>query len=179
MNLQELQTAFNKSSTLVSVLIRDCKFFGEEIAFSDPKYLPFYFHLKEIFKPKNVLNVNFSKFGLKEICLYSDVIESYAGICQKYDLEIKWGIQNIKKITGKEIKLSDSLNFNEKFDVILCDDPSYAKKEIENLWNLLNYNGVLVVENTYKNEDFELLSFIVNREAVIFESRYNVGAIQR
>ena len=184
-NFQEkLNSVLQNSIMPVSALIGNCKTI-ENSSLHNPNYFPFYYHLGKVVDAKSILDTDFY-LGLKEVCFLKSCksILKITGIVPNHeeykDLGVKYAKDNIKNVRNIDVEIAESLsNIDGSWDLIFCDNPSFARNNIQKLWGLLCFEGLLVIGNIYKNEEeFSSIAVSVNRVPVVFE-RYKVGIIQR
>lgn len=198
-DLKELELNINKllRKQLVSgkILLDKLSFIDENsrktAAYVDPNYTPFYYHLGKFIKPKSFLSFNFN-LGLLESCFLKScqTVDYFYGFHQetKDYYSKRMGIYNLKFKKDKKVYIGDFRDNNfcssveTSWDFILInDEKSYDRclEYLEFVWPYLNENGVITVENTYKTDSFKNFSESVNRESLIFNTRYGTGIIQK
>lgn len=157
-------------------------------AFTDPKYLPFYYRLGCEIKPKSVIQIG-SNMGLVGACFLKgcDTVENWtcidinnnhtniikSNLLKKYYLSIKnlFIIDDIKKIELKE--KYDLAFLTENLDHIFYDCLMY-------LWDNTKSNGVLVVDFIFEkniDEIFKNFCEVKNLNPFLFNTRYGTGIL--
>ncbi len=170
----------------------------ETSEFTDPRYLPFYYHLGSVFPVENLMEIGF-RLGLPSACLIQGCknIKNYFGFREKqeeyYSQRLARG--NIKDYFRGKFESYCGLTTDSKFidclkefkwDVVLIDEEtSYDKHRayLDLVWSSLAWGGLLVVDYLDKHEAsrkaFREFCATHSREPVLFPTRYGVGIIQR
>jgi len=181
---QVLKVAIDKSLIPVSSLISKCKVISTP-GLADPSYLSFYYHFGKHIQPKTILDLDFD-LGLKEVCFLKScksvsMIGGLSSNKEYNDLAIKYASDNIKSVYLGKVEIYERFStIVGTWDLILCDDPQFAKDHIQDIWSLMNHDGLLVVDNIYRGEnEFGSVASIVNRVPIYIENRYKLGIIQR
>lgn len=163
--------------------------------FQDLRYFPFYYHLgKMIQHPVKVAQIG-SKLGLIAACFiqgcdypveWHAMDEASNGINPPANI-IRSNIRQFGKIgsKGEFSELSDALSSVEKFQIgFLTEKYNLEKTQryMEWLWERLVPEGLLVIDYIHDDgtrELFDRFCRVKNRESVIFDTRYQIGMLNK
>lgn len=167
-------------------------------AYSDPHWIPFYYHLGKRMKATSLLHVGFG-LGIESgtFLLGCRTVENLLGFQdprgEYYSLRV--GINNIKDKYRKGFRcfacniLNDELVAcmgEREWDVIIQTEMTQYDEHrsyFDICWSYLKYGGLLVVDyvtshdpNRQAVDDF---CKIVNREPIMLDTRYGVAIIEK
>ncbi len=167
-------------------------------AYTDPLYLPFYFHLGRLIQPKNILDIGF-RLGLFTSCFLKSckTVESVIAFQEKNEefYSPRLGVANVLQNAKVPIKVHiGTINDEEfhglleknKFDLCFINqEENYDKHMIylDLIWPYMEEDGLIVMDYIIRHIPAKQAFFnfcrAKNREAVTFNTRYGVGIIQR
>lgn len=162
----------------------------ETATFTDPCYLPFYYHLGKICKAKSIVHIDY-KLALEDVCFIQGALsESWVGYnpCSDDDHEsINLALNNVKRFCKKVKKCVELKDFEESVakghDVFIVTHVNHLKVFRNDIWDNLFPEGLLIVDNIYADEDGDgkLTDFAksVNRIPIFFRTRYGIGIVER
>jgi len=198
---KEIKELLRKQLISGKILLQDCKLIDENSrrspAYSDPTYVPFYYHLGKFIKPKSVLNLSFN-LGLLEKCFFMSCSETeYFLAFHQTDKNIyfspRMGFYNVRK------------SYKNDFDYFTCDiktdhfhtrvserlwDAVFINEEsnfdhilymLETSWEHLSESGCIIIENAIDlkavKQAFYAFADSIGRNPNIFETRYGTGIL--
>lgn len=205
MNLQELKIYLESkldSCFVAKIYLDTMRVIDEESrnssSYHDCRFVPFYYYLGEVLKPKHVLEIGFGLgFFIGNFLKSSKEVEKVLLFQEKRKdfFSGRIGISNVKDNFKGDLKYYYGNIFDDKFDAILnlynldlcilSENVSYDqyKNYLEVIWNRLNENGLIAFEYLKKHKFAEMayLDFckIKNKEPIIVNTRYNVGLIRK
>jgi predicted O-methyltransferase YrrM len=168
-------------------------------AYSDPLYLPFYYHLASAVQATSVLTIGL-RLGLATCCFLkgSSAVERVLAIQEPSDNTFyspRMAKANLKEsfkgdpyvhhglIT--DAKFIDSMN-SSKWDVALIDEEKPYDRHmayLDAVWERMNNDGYIVMDyltsHAPASKAFFDFARTRNREPVLISTRYGVGIIQR
>jgi predicted O-methyltransferase YrrM len=165
-------------------------------AYSDPKYVPFYYHLGGLIYPKNVLEIGLD-LGLLGGCFLKacKTAEKYVAFQQKTTeyYSPRLAISNIKSNFKGDIDyyVGEITDFVPKiatnyWDLIIINEELNFDRHLlclDLLWQHLSVGGIIIMESLRRHnpakEAFLAFSASQNREATVFQTRYGTGFIQK
>lgn len=167
-------------------------------AFSDPRYLPFYYYLGCVLPARNLFQIGF-RLGLSTACFLQGcrTVQKFFGFQRKspddfYSPRLARG--NVRdhfsgqygNYVGEFLDLSSNKEFDDKWDVVIIDDETSYDRHLEYLdmsWRRLSAGGVIVMDyldgHTAAGAAFRDFSKTNNRVPIKFQTRYGAGLIQR
>ena len=171
----------------------------KSVAYQDPRYAPFYFHLGKFVQPKTLVEFGFG-LGLLSSCFFAkcETVESFLAYEPSTDdfYSPRLAFSNVKKFYhGGKLdfyrgKATDDdflrkLGENEWDLAFLNDETSLDQNRdyLDLLWERMSLDGLIVVNYLSRNEPtkdaFETFCKIVNRKPVFFATRYGTGIVQK
>ena len=167
-------------------------------AYTDPLYLPFYYHLGSLIQPKTILEMGF-RLGLFSACFLKGckTVESVLGF-QESDGEYysdRLGranvLQNARRIpvevyVGKTTDdgFIDALERNKFGCALFNEEMGYDKHlaYLDLVWPHMEIEGFMVMDyvNRHAPAKQAFLDFCKskNRDPIFFQTRYGVGIVQ-
>ncbi len=167
-------------------------------AYTDPYYIPFYYHLGKYVFPKKMFEIGF-RLGLFSGSFLTSckTVEKFVAFQQHQEnifYSPKLGCGNIKKTYTNDFNYHVGEIFDKPFEkmlegkwdfVIINEELNYEKHRtyFEFVWERMELDGIIIVD--YVNfhgpvkTAFQDFCKIVNREPVICKTRYGTGLIQR
>lgn len=201
---EKVSTRLSTSALTTQHLLGRCRLIDEESretsAFSDPHYLPFYYHLgANLPGTKNLMEIGF-RLGLPSSCFLQGCpgVENYFGFHEEshgpyYSSRLARG-NVLDHLNGtfdsfygyiEDGKFLDNLR-SQRWDVIIIDEEiSYDKHRayLDLVWSSLADDGLIVVDYLSQHEAsrraFREFCTTKSREPVLFPTRYGTGIIQR
>lgn len=167
-------------------------------SYSDPRYLPFYYHLGKFLQPKSVLEFGFG-LGLCSASFFKSckTTEEFLGF-QEYSesfYSTRLGKANLRdnfrKKTNIHVGYLTDDKFMEEFSpktwdlVILNSETGFDKHMLylDFVWPQVSHDGVIVmdfiVRHTPAREAFFAFCKGKNKEPVTFDTRYGIGMVQK
>ncbi len=198
---KEIKGLIRKQLVNGKILLQDCKLIDENArrshAYSDPLYVPFYYHLGKFIKPKNVFSLSFN-LGLLEKCFFMSCQETefFLGFHQ-FDRNVyfspRMGIYNIRRSYKADFDFFEGNIKDDSFHVkasstkwnaiFINEECNYdtALYLLETGWNLLDENGFLIIDYAIDlkavKQAFHGFADSVGRKPFIFETRYGTGIL--
>jgi hypothetical protein len=195
-NLKEkIEVDFKKPIPVTGriLLSRFC-FLSEDIqhtqSYSDSTCYPFFYHLGKYVYPKTMLEIGFG-LGLSSGCFFQSCktvqeFTAYQNINDKF-YSHRLGRRNIRCVYKNQFNFCDNLfNLGKKeYNLIFISEESPLEQfraELDAGWIHLAYGGMMVIDHVKYGEGVcrkVLPDFckVVNREAIIVDSRYGVSLI--
>jgi hypothetical protein len=170
----------------------------KNVIFSDQKYIPFYFHLGNIFKFDRVCQIGFG-FGLFSGAYFygHQKSEYFLAFDDKNKVEVSLQIpfMNVKRhfkgqfyhYCGKinDPKFNDLL-LNKTFGLFIINyETSYDEYRLifDQCWEHLEYQGLLLCEAVKNNKNMakalDHFSKTINKEILIIDTKYGVASLQK
>lgn len=205
MILQELQeqlhTDLDKGIVSSTVLLDRFSFIDDKSkitgAYSDPRYIPFYYYLGKKLSVKSLIHAGFG-LGLVSgaFLMGCHTVEHFLAFQDSFGEFYfpRLGIKNIKSkykghfdcYTGKQGSedLSNLLKAREWDISLVTDVMSYDQHRqcLDIVWENLKHHGLLVVDHIShepNSKAFEDFCKIVNREPIKIKTRYGVSILER
>ena len=167
-------------------------------AYTDPNYIPFYYHLGKYVFPKRIIEIGFRLGFFSGSFLTScKTVEKFIAFQQSQEnvfYSSTLGRRNINKVYSKFFNWHVGDIFDELFEkmlddkwdlVIINEELDYEKHRtyLEFVWEKMELNGMIAMDYVNFHEPckkaFNDFCKIVNREPVICSTRYGTGLIQR
>lgn len=162
----------------------------ESGAFTDPRYLPFYYHLGKLMKAKSVCHIDVN-LGLEDVCfLQGFKTERWMGYGVNHEwsaasLNLAW--RNVKKYCEDVSPCTDIDDFEELmkpgYDAFIVTHAKHLEVFRDDIWKNLSREGLLIVDNIYVDDDgeakFANFAKSVSREPAFFKTRYGIGIVER
>tara|TARA_Y100000034_G_scaffold42676_1_gene52233 strand:+ start:55 stop:633 length:579 start_codon:yes stop_codon:yes gene_type:complete len=160
----------------------------ESGAFTDPKYLPFYYHIGKQCEAKSLFHLDYA-LGLEDMCFIqganSERWSGYANGNEENRLNV--ATNNVRFFCKNSSFTTDldefEKNVEAKFDAFIVTSPKPLRVFKDDIWNNLNPEGLLIVDNIYSSDEgeewFTKFATSVSREPVFFKTRYGIGIIER
>ena len=168
------------------------------MAYTDPKYMPFYYYLGKIIQAKNIVEIGFN-LGLSSGCFLqgSTDVENLLVFQQKSKEEYypRLAYKNIKNIYKKgfyyyygnvvDEEFTKKLNLF-KWDVIIVNEQLEYDAMLlyfDVAWQHLCVGGLIVSDYVNKKdsvkEAFDNFCKIKNRKCIKLDTRYGIGIVER
>jgi hypothetical protein len=198
---KEIKELLRKKLVNGKILLQDCKLIDENSrrspSYSDPLYVPFYYHLGKFIKPKSVLSLSFN-LGLLEKCFFMSCLETeYFLAFHQTDENVyfsnRMGFYNIRKSYKKDFDFftGDMKNddFHDrigkrKWDAIFINEEKnydYILYMLEISWEYLSDDGCIIIDNALDLKPVKqaYLAFAdsVGVKPNFFETRYGTGIL--
>lgn len=199
----DLDRAINDQLMSPKFLLSSCRLIEESSrlssAYTDPRYLPFYYHLGKLVSPVNVVEFGF-RLGLAGSCFLRSCgsVQKYLAVQEPDKGQFyspRLGRANVKDRYKKELNVHHGLisdnNFLNNIGLVrwdlalICDEVGYDRNMsyLDLLWGRLASGGLIVMDHLSKHEparkSFSDFALANNREPVFIKTRYGVGIIQR
>lgn len=161
----------------------------ESGAFTDPRYLPFYYHIGKLSGAKSLCRIEHT-LALEDVCFiqgakterwfgYEPMIINNAGV--------NLAQVNVGKFCEEVTRCIDLNDFEEKvvegFDAFIVTHARHLEVFRDDIWNNLSHEGLLIVDNIYSDEDgkeiFSNFAKSVSRETNFFKTRLGIGIVER
>jgi hypothetical protein len=166
--------------------------------YTDPLYVPFYYHLGSIVQPKTLIEIGF-RLGLFSACFFKGckTVESALGFQEKDDdfYSPRLGIANVRQSYKKEFGVYVGSTLDDEFHTLLGrnqwgiaifnEETGYDKHlaYLDLVWPHMELNGFLVMDyisrHTPAKQAFFDFCKSKSRSPVTFETRYGVGIVQK
>lgn len=185
------------------ILLGHCRLIDESSrltsAYTDPFYLPFYYHLGNIIQPKTVVEFGF-RLGLAASCFFRSCksVETFLAVQEPADSTFyspRLAKANVRDHYKSNLIVHAGLITETKFlnsfetlrwDLAIIDDEvgyDRCMAYLDALWARVSVDGLIVVDHLSRNEAGRkaLMDFARsnNREPALLKTRYGVGIIQR
>jgi predicted O-methyltransferase YrrM len=167
-------------------------------AYTDPKYIPFYYHLGTLIEPKTVLEIGF-RLGLFSGCFVKGckTVEKILGFQQRSDTfySERLGRANVKDNFSGELDIHFGTTTDEVFSqklaatkwdlVIINEELSYDDhlKYLDLVWPHVSDEGIVVVDYLSRhpatNQALKDFCMMKNREFSFVPTPYGVGLVQK
>ena|SRR5215831_11121055 len=168
-------------------------------AYTDPLYIPFYYHLGHFIEPKSILEIGF-RLGLFSACFLKScqTVERVLGFQERsgeyYSSRLGRAniLQNARGIAVQaHVGSVDDEDFllrlhGNRWDLCFINEETGYDKHMAYLdlvWPQMDLNGLIVmdyiVRHTPAQRAFSDFCKSKNREPATFATRYGVGVIQR
>lgn len=167
-------------------------------AYTDPTYIPFYYHFGKYTSPQIVLEMGL-RLGLFGGCLLTSchTAEKYIGFQQSLEnvfYSPSLARSNIRRVFKGDFYCYVGDIFDKKFEdmldgnvdlAIINEEMNYEKHRLylDFLWQRMKLDGIIIMDYVNFHEPCKksFLDFckIVNREPIICKTRYGTGLIQR
>lgn len=168
-------------------------------AYTDPLFMPFYYHLGQVFEAKNILEIGF-QLGLCSACfLKARPVEQVLGFQEKGEeyYSPRLGKANVMQNAHRHMPLEVYVGgFNDpeflvpfqrnKWDLCFINEETGYDKHLAYLdfvWPQMELDGLMVMDYLTRHTPAQKAYFDFckskNREPVTFKTRYGVGIIQR
>lgn len=163
----------------------------------DYRYAVFYYHLGKYVKPNSVIEVGFT-LGLLSCCLFTSCKTANHFLGYKENgpdyVPLRLGKRNIRSVFKKDANFYVGRLHDQKFEDIIPKDNSLVIYNVEEgydqhreyfefLWGKLPENSLFVAEYIKKHKPAGDAFFdfcqSVNREPIIFSTRYGTGVMQK
>lgn len=160
----------------------------ESGAFTDPKYLPFYYHLGKYCKAKSLFHLDYT-LGLEDMCFIQGAnTAKWAGYANGNEEDrLNIATNNIRFFCKNSSFTTDLDEFakdvSDKFDAFIVTSPTPLRVFRDEIWDNLNPEGLLIVDNIYSSDTgeewFTKFAKSVSREPIFFKTRLGIGIIER
>jgi predicted O-methyltransferase YrrM len=183
------------------VLLNKFRFIDEgsrqTAAYSDPRYIPFYYHLGKFIQPKTLLELGFN-LGLFSGCLLKSCksVEYFVGFQEKTPeyYSPRFGIKNVRDeyknaldvYIGSIVDDEFAAKLKKGWDLVIVNEKLGYDKHLsylETVWPHINLGGVVVMDYIASHdpakEAFHNFCKISNRKPITFTTRYGTGIIQK
>jgi len=168
-------------------------------AYTDPLYLPCYYHLGALIQPKNIIDIGF-RLGLFSSCFLKSckTVKHIFGFQEKTEeyYSCRLGKANVLQIAKKvKIDIHVGTTLDEEFITKLhgnkwelCfinQEAGYDKhmSYLDLVWPQMELDGFIVMDYITRHQPAKRAFFDFckskNREPVAFQTRYGLGIIQR
>lgn len=168
-------------------------------AYLDARYAPFYYHLGTKLEPKSLVEIGFN-LGLLSGCFFKgcDTVERFLAFQTKKEDEYyspRLGRANVlDKYRGElDIYVGDLLDdaFSQKMSpnkwdlIILNEETNYDKHReiLDFVWPHVSNDGYLVMDYVKSHDGakraWKDFASSVNRDSVIFDTRYGTGLVSK
>ena len=198
---KEIKELLRKQLVNGKILLQDCKLVDENSrrspAYSDPLYVPFYYHLGKFINPKNVLSLSFS-LGLLEKCFFmscksTEYLLAFHQFDEKVYFSPRMGFYNIRLSYKGDFDFFEGNMKNDdfhekisqkKWDLIFINEENnydYILYMLEISWEHLSEDGCIVLDNALDLKAVKQAYFSfadsVGRKPNLFETRYGTGIL--
>jgi len=199
----EIRPLLHKKLVNGKILLQDCKLVDENSrrspAYSDPMYVPFYYHLGKFVTPKAMVSLSFN-LGLLEKCFFMscksvEYLLAFRNRDERVYFSPRMGFYNIRRSykghfdylesSARELGLEQRLS-SRKWDMVMLneefnyDDMLYS---LELSWQNMSSGGIIVVDNATDikpiKQAFQAFADSVGREPAVFPTRYGTGILMR
>lgn len=187
MNFDLLQSKLSNPTIHSKQLLSKVVFFDKKCSeFTDPRHLPFYYHLGKMSKSKSLFHID-ALSALEDVCFIQGAGSDY---WVNYDMSLNifsnLASKNVKRYCDKVVSCTNVQNFenylSNGFDAIITNI-EYLEQFRDSIWFNLFHGGLLIVDNIYTNEDgkikFSDFARSVSRKPTFFETRYGIGIVER
>lgn len=183
--IERLDAGLLKPRTLLSRARLNNDKDWETGAITDPRWLPFYYYLAAVIKPRKVFEYGVG-LGLAGACLAQGCtsLEKYVGFQLTGDeyYSPRLARSTLKEYFTGQLLLGAGMSKNtalesDKWDTIILSE---IVQDYEPFWAQLTVEGWLVVDRiSEQHEDFETFCRVHNRKPFVFETRYQHGIIRK
>jgi hypothetical protein len=205
MDIKQLETALNEklakpfvaSSLLCRMRLLD-EAYRKTAAYSDPRFIPFYYHLGGLIKPRNLLQIGFGS-GVFASCLLRscDSVKRVLAFQEQGEefYSPRLGRSNVRDYYKGELYIhvgsTQDDEFckifgSEKWDLtIITEETGYDKSAayLDLVWPQMEFNGLVVMDyltrHTPASQAFFDFCKGKSREPVTLKTRYGVGMVQK
>lgn len=199
----QLEEKLERQLMSAKILLGHCRFIDEKSrqtsAYSDPRYMPFYYHLGSLIRPATMVEIGL-RLGLVAACFHRSCksVEHYLAVQEPSKDEFyspRLAKANVRDQYKKQLNLhlglitdNNFLNSLEarRWDLAVVDDEVAYDRHmayLDALWGRMSVDGLIVVDHLQRHEparqSFLDFARTRNREPVILNTRYGVGIIQR
>lgn len=167
-------------------------------AYTDPLYMPFYYHLGKHISPKNYIQIGLN-LGLSSACFFKGckTVKDFLAFQRKSEVfySSRLSVKNVKNHYKENFnlhhgdfydKIFEDVVFSKKWDLIMVDERLLYDSHLrclEILWPALEHDGIMVVDRVLSDksakDSFKNFCNIKNRESHIIKTRYGVGLVQK
>lgn len=163
------------------------------ISYHDPRYMPFYYYLGELEKPKYLLEFGLG-LGFASSCFLKACksVEFFLTFNKKENYSYRLGKSNIKDVYKNPLYIYVGYATDEKFDQILVkfkwdlviynEEQQYDQNMYcwDVIWENMNKNGLMVIDYLSSNkESYMDFCKAKNKKPMIVNTRYKVGLIRK
>jgi predicted O-methyltransferase YrrM len=159
-------------------------------AFADRRYFPFFYYLGKLLKPTKLLEIGFG-LGFVSGCFLQgcktvNEFTAYQNNDEQF-YSYRLGRRNILSVYKNKFSFVDSFKDLGEFDMVLVSGDNTLDKyriELDMGWKCLTHGGLMVIDRVVYGTEVAkkvLPDFckIINREALIVDSRYGTAIIEK
>jgi len=150
---------------------------------NDPLFLPFYYYLNEIIKPKNMMEIGLG-MGLcsGSFLLGNKSVDNFLGVQESktyYNKNI--AIRNVKKYYKKKFKFSSTIvDFKSDFIILREKNKEKMSEYLSSVFEFLEYDGMLCCDYAFDNKSvLDIFCRTRNLNYKFYNTRYGVGIITK
>lgn len=195
---EELDRQIISATTLLSSFRVITEASRKTSAYTDHRYIPFYYYLGKHIQPKTFLEVGF-RLGLLSGCFLKSCksVESFLAFQKQGQLfySPKLGMKNVlDNFAGKvdvyvgdftDVKFRQRLSTEQWQLVVINEEMTYDEHRLylDILWPHLEMGGLIVMDYLESHEPARTTYFdfckVHNRDPITIKTRYGVGLIQK
>lgn len=167
--------------------------------YQDHNYLPFYYHLSKVCRPKSILNIGFG-IGLPLCCFLQGCNSVENVVCFQQNSSSFYskriGLSNVRSVKRRSVKVGfwrggvTDPEFQSMlsggFDLALITErssPDFIHEQLDVCWSALRVDGLLVLDHIASDPKsgavFRSFCNVKNAEFVEFSTRYGTGVLRR